>query len=245
MNRYFVMAVAGLIALGAWFALPGGGARAADQPLVVDLSPADAIGKVRALPLQDSFRRESITGGFETFASQLTLKHDDSGVRNEVASLWHGADKVLVIRIAVRPEGSSTALDISAELPGSPLTSHDVLSPSDRKVLATVADLVVTDYVAVMLQGQAPGSSADIQESVDALAGFSEADHQAFAARVRQAVKKAYAITPPATAQRTEDLADGDDDAAIEGGGPGLDPAPDSKMGVPDPATPDDPGGSA
>src|SRR5438128_1313680 len=113
MNRYFLFAVAALIALGAWFARPTASAAASDAPLVVDVPPAEVSGQIHVLPLQFAFKREPIVGDFEAFASGLTPKHEVSEPRREVVSLWHGTDKVMVVDIAIKRDGSQSALEVS------------------------------------------------------------------------------------------------------------------------------------
>lgn len=238
MNRYFVFALLALIALGAWFARPGGGAQASAEPLVVDAPPAQVIGQVHALRLQDAFKREPVAGGFETFASDLTSRHDESAPRREVVSLMHGADRIAVVTVDVARDDDQSSLTVTVDLPRSPLTSQSALRPRDREALAKLIDITITDYIGAMLDARAPASSDAIRDALDEETGMDIEDHAAFARRVTQAMELAFGAAAPTAAPETSSAAEPDDLDSFYGEGAPSDESPGDLGNAPAPDNP-------
>src|SRR4051812_30495503 len=93
-----VGAVAGVAGAAVYFAGPAPAAPGAVvAPVVVDGSPAEVIGRLRAASLDDFMRKEAAGAGLGGFAGQMTLKHEGGDIREDRAALWMGTEKVLQI----------------------------------------------------------------------------------------------------------------------------------------------------
>lgn len=188
-----VASIAGLAGAAVYFAGPAPAASGNPAPVVmVEGSPAEVLGRWRAASLDDFLRREAAGAGLDGLSGRLTIKHERGGIRDDRTALWLAGERVLVISTQVRPVGTRTEIDMSAELPPSSLTRQPSLSAQDRALMAALAERAASDYAATLLGGQPAGDAAAGARAVEAAFGLGARDREAFETRVRDALKATF-----------------------------------------------------
>ena len=242
-----VVAGAGLAGAAVYVAAPAPAASGPlTGPIVVGAPPAEVLGRLRAASLDDVIRREAAGSGLDAIAAQMTLKHEGGSAREDVASVWLGSEKILVLRTRVRPVGAQTELDIHAELPPSSLTRERLLTPQDRTLMAAIAERAASDYAAVVVDGRPAADHAALARGIETAFGLDARGQRAFEARARDALHAPADAhsTPPPSAGATPEAQDDahnafgqPDDAAGDTTTPeapeGANPEPALPAGVP------------
>ena len=185
-----VASIAALAGAAVYFAAPA--PAASGNPalvVVVDGSPAEVLGRWRAASPHEFLRHEAAGAGLDGVSGRFTIKDEGGGIRDDRTALWLAGEKVLVISTQVRPSGTRTEVEMSAELPPSSLIRAPALSAQDRTLMAALAGRVASDYAATLLGGQAPANPAASAHAVEAAFGLDGRSREAFETRVRDAVK--------------------------------------------------------
>jgi len=242
-----VGAIASVAGAAVYFAGPAPAAPSANvAPVLVDGTPAEVIGRLRAASLNDFMRKEAAGTGLDAYAGTMSLKHEGGDIREERSALWVGSEKILQIVTRVRPSGTRTELAVSAELTPSNLTRQGSLSAQDRALMAALIERAASDYALSLTGGHPQADPVAQAHGVEAAFGLDRRAQQLFEARVLAALKNAFGdrtvATPAADepdAVTVEDEDDGETFGKPADDGPDVD-APERAVGAaPDVAGPE------
>lgn len=184
------------VAGAAYYVTPVHKTRVDVPPAWVEGKPEQVLKTIRSA----TFRQFLLQGGGRDEPSgRVQLRHGLGSADEANATLWVGNDKVLEIRVKVRPFGTepgneTSVMDVSTALPPSRLTGQSVLHPYDAVAMAGVSDFIVTDYLASILNQRRFVNTGEMRRHALDQLGFDEAQYSGFAERVGLAAQAAYRL---------------------------------------------------
>lgn len=191
MNKLILLAAgASMASAAAYYVSP---ARRTDldvPPVVTALPPEAAMKELRGLSLHSFVQQygglrdveETTTGGMTKVAPDR-LQMD----------LRFLGERLVILSFTVRPGVSGgTEVDIQSTLPDSRLRRSKELHPYDLKAIASIADMLATEYVSSVLNRQRVASDREMGPRLEAQLGFDKDQSQAFGHRFQTAIAVAY-----------------------------------------------------
>jgi hypothetical protein len=160
-------------------------------PLVVDMSAHKIAGKLQSATVSDFFRaRHSSDGRFPGYIRSSTSVDKDNQVYFTVRL---GGDLVMKADAHLAEfKNGQTQVDIKVDMTESRFTRNETLNSGDEEALEAMLDVMITEYVASLLNDTSMLSGKELEKKIYQRTGLSSYSAKAFTDRVKDAFEESY-----------------------------------------------------
>lgn len=164
-------------------------------PILVDLSPAEVVRKIRTISIEsyiqhfgaDNERTQAEIGQL------VELVRRDESDTETLFQITRGDDLLMQFRVVVKPvQGSKSEVEVNAVAGESRFRADPSLHPYDIQLLQSVADFLATDYVSSLLKGHPVLSGERLEYELEKRYAKDEGSIKAAARRIEKTFLATY-----------------------------------------------------
>jgi hypothetical protein len=187
-----VMAVGATAAAVTSYVSPAAPSELDVPPIEVNAAPDAVMAKLERMTAQQYFTQ--ITGKPQDIPTNLQFKTERVGNLHVKYTARIGGELVGEIDAFVSELSfGHSSIDVQAHLTDSKFSRHQALHPYDIKVMESVADLAVTDYVSSVIKAERMASEKELGKEIERRIAFSDEQGRNFGKRVEEAFEASYA----------------------------------------------------